>query len=113
MRGLLVTAAAAALMAVGCGDSPASQARPRITVSAQVKLTVPEACQRLRADVARNGGAPGIPVLRDVADHVTAPRFAADARTAVRDIGHTGIAPVALTLLRDDCARAGVRIPAP
>ncbi len=35
------------------------------------------------------------------------------ARTAVRDIGHTGIAPVALTLLRADCAEAGVKIPAP
>ena len=47
------------------------------------------------------------------ADHVTAaPRMAADARTAVRDIDHTGVAPIALALLRDECARAGVRIPA-
>ncbi len=111
MRALLVTTAAAALMAVGCGNPPVPPAHPPVTESALVKLTVPQACQRLRADVARTGGTPGIPVLRDIADHVTAPRVAADARTAVRDIGHTGIAPVALALLRDDCARAGVRVP--
>ena len=38
-------------------------------------------------------------------------RLAGDARTAVRDLGHTGIAPVAMLLLRDDCAHAGVRVP--
>jgi hypothetical protein len=38
--------------------------------------------------------------------------MAADARTAVRDIDHTGVAPIAVALLRDECARAGVRIPA-
>jgi hypothetical protein len=39
--------------------------------------------------------------------------MAGDARTAVRDIDHTGGAPVAFALLRDDCAHVGVRIPAP
>ncbi len=51
-------------------------------------------------------------MLRRIADHVSAPRMAAYARTAVRDIDHTGVAPIALALLRDECARAGVRIPA-
>jgi hypothetical protein len=50
-------------------------------------------------------------MLRRIADHVSAPRMAAYARTAVRDIDHTGVAPIALALLRDECARAGVGIP--
>ena len=61
----------------------------------------------------QNQGVPDIPTLRRIADHVTAPRMAADARTAVRDIDHTGGAAIALGLLRDECARAGVPIPAP
>ncbi|HZC42155.1 MAG TPA: hypothetical protein VE343_15865 [Streptosporangiaceae bacterium] len=75
-----------------------------------------QACQRLLADVRQHPerrGIPGVPALRYVADRVTAPRMAADARTAVRDLGHTHVAPVALALLRDDCARAGVRLPPP
>jgi hypothetical protein len=75
-------------------------------------LTRFQACQRLLGDLARHRGVPDIPTLRRIADHVTAPRMAADARTAVRDIDHTGVAPVALSLLRADCAQAGVRIPA-
>ncbi len=113
MRALLVSAGAAALMVAGCGGTPALQAHNHMTASASVKLTGLQACERLLADVTRNRGIPDIPALRNIADHVTAPRLAADARTAVRDIGHTGIAPVALTLLRADCAKAGVKIPAP
>lgn len=113
MRTLAVTAVAAAVMVAGCGGVPALQARHHSTASASVKLTRLEACERLLADVTRNEGIPDIPALRNIADHVTAPRLAADARTAVRDLGHTGIAPVALTLLRADCAQAGVKIPAP
>lgn len=58
-------------------------------------------------------GRPDLPTLRHIADETTAPRLAADARTAVRDIAHTGIAPVAFALLRSDCAHAGVQIPVP
>lgn len=117
MKVLLVTAAVAVALAAGCGGAaqvPAqpSPARPDATASAPVKLTRLRACQQLRDDLARNRGVAGIPALRRIADHVTAPRMAADARTAVRDIDHTGAAPIALALLRDECARAGVRIPA-
>jgi hypothetical protein len=127
MKVLLVTAATVAL-AVGCGGAPQapaqqsparqsplqqSPARPDATASAPFTLTRFQACQQLRDDLARNQGVPDIPALRRIADHVTAaPRMAADARTAVRDIDHTGVAPIALALLRDECARAGVRIPA-
>jgi hypothetical protein len=100
-------------MVAGCSGAPPLQAHNHVTASASVKLTGLQACERLLADVTRNGGVPDIPALRQIADHVTAPRLAADARTAVRDIGHTGIAPVALTLLRADCAQAGVKIAAP
>lgn len=115
MRTLLL---AAAVLAVGCGGAPPSPphehpAQPSATPSATVTLGKAEACRRLLENVRRNQGIPDVRALRDIADHVTAPRLAADARTAVRDIGHTGIAPVAFALLRDDCARAGVHIPPP
>jgi len=113
MRALLVTTIATALIAVGCATAPASQTHEHISATTSVKLTGPQACEQLLADVTRNHGIPHTRTLRYIADHVTVPRLAADARTAVRDIGHTGTAPVALSLLRDDCARAGVTIPAP
>ncbi len=113
MRALLVTAVAAALIAAGCGTAPAPHALGHLSASASAELTGFQACKRLLADVSRNGGIPDIPTFRQIADHVTVPRLAADARTAVRDMGHTGIAPVAFALLRADCAQAGVKIPAP
>jgi hypothetical protein len=122
MRVLLVTAAAAVALAVGCGAATQSSAqpsaarqspaRPDATASAPVSLSRVQACQQLRDDLARNRGVPDIPMLRRIADHVTAPRMAADARAAVRDIDHTGAAAIAVALLRDECAKAGVRIPA-
>lgn len=109
----LVAALAVAALAAGCGGGPEPPAHRDASPAAPVALTGFQACRRLLGDLARHRGTPDIPTLRHIADHVTAPRLAADARTAVRDIDHTGIAPLALGLLRDDCARAGVRIPAP
>ncbi len=127
MKVLLVTVATVAL-AAGCGGAPQAPARqpparqspvqqaparPDATAAAPFTLTRSQACRQLRDDLARNQGVPDIPALRRIADHVAAaPRMAADARTAVRDIDHTGVAPIALALLRDECTRAGVRIPA-
>ncbi len=120
IKALLVTAAATTL-AAGCGGTPQPPARHTVTPQPPARqattapvprtLTRLQACQRLRDDLTRHQGAPDIPTLRLIADHVTAPRLAAEARTAVRDIGHTGIALIAVSLLRDDCARAGVKIP--
>jgi hypothetical protein len=102
---------------VACGGAPPARpgpGTPAAASAAAAKITAAQACRLLRADLARNHGVPDIPALRRVADHVgAAPRLAADARTAVRDIDHTGVAPLALVLLRDECARAGVPIPAP
>jgi hypothetical protein len=125
LKALLV--AVAATLAVGCAGDPPSPAHRDSPVPAHRdspapahqdspapalgKLTNVDACQQLRGSLARNQRAPDIPTLRLIADHVTAPRMAAEARTAVRDIDHTGVAPLALALLRDDCARAGVQIP--
>ena len=133
LKALLV--AVAATLAVGCGgdpplpahrDSPApahqdgpapahqdspAPAHQDSPAPALSKLTNVEACQQLRGSLSRHQGVPDIPTLRLIADHVTAPRMAAEARTAVRDMDHTGVAPLALALLRDDCARAGVQIP--
>ena len=95
----------------GNQDSPAP-AHQDSPAPALGKLTNVEACQQLRGSLSRNQGVPDILTLRLIADHVTAPRMAAEARNAVRDIDHTGVAPLALALLRDDCARAGVQIPA-
>ena len=127
MKMLLATAAAAAaLLAAGCGGAPRGPARPSpasqspasqspafpdATASAPFAITRLEACRELRDDLARNQGVPDIPMLRRIADHVSAPRMASYARTAVRDIDHTGVAPIPLALFRDECARAGVRIP--
>jgi len=126
MKVLLVTAAAAALLAAGCGGAPRAPAQPSpagqstvrqspafpdATASAPFELTRLEACRELRDDLARHRGVPDIPMLRRIADHVRAPRMAAYARTAVRDIDHTGVAPIALALLRDECDRAGAQIP--
>jgi hypothetical protein len=73
-----------------------------------------QACQQLRAVLARDKGRANIPALRHIADRVTAiPRLAMDARDAIKDIDHTGAAPVPLALLNDDCARVGVHIPVP
>jgi hypothetical protein len=112
MRALMVSAVAAAL-AVGCGAAPQPAPHRATPASAQVRLTRLQACRRLLADLTINRGVPDIRTLRAIADHVTAPRLAADARTAVQDIDHTGAAPVAISLLRAECAPAGVRIPAP
>jgi hypothetical protein len=105
--------AAATALAAGCGGPLAPQAHKHVTASAAITLTRLQACGQLRDDVTRNRGIPDILTLRRIADHVTAPRLAGDARTAIRDIGHTGISPVGLTLLKADCAQAGVRIQAP
>jgi hypothetical protein len=111
----LVTAAVAAALAAGCTGTPSPQPAPQQQVSSAASgpLSKPQACQHLLDDVTRHQGIPSIPTLRRIADHVTEPRMAADARTAVKDIGHTGVAPIPLALLRDDCRRAGVRIPPP
>lgn len=124
MKVLLVTAAA--VLAVGCSadlrapaqpsparQSPAQQspAFPDATTSAPFTLSRLEACRELRDDLARNQGRPDIPMLRRIADHVGAPLIASYARTAVRDIDHTGAAPIPIALFRGECARAGVRIP--
>lgn len=125
LKALLVVVAAT--LAVGCaGDprpaapqtslrpahqdspAPAHQDTPAPALS---KLSNVEACEQLRGSFSRNQGVPDILTLRIIADHVSAPRMAAEARSAVRDIDHTGVAPIPLALLRNDCARAGVRIP--
>ena len=101
----------AALAVAGCHGAPAQVTHG--TAPALARLTGHRACEQLLADITRRGGPPDISTLRQIADHANAPRLAADARTAVRDIDHTGTAPVAFTLLRSDCAQAGVRIPGP
>jgi hypothetical protein len=125
LKALLV--AVAATLAVGCGgdppppahqgspapahqDSPAP-ARQDSPAPALGKLTNVEACLQLLGSLSRHRGVPDILTLRIIADHAIAPRMAAEARNAVRDIDHTGVAPLPIALLRDDCARAGVRIP--
>jgi hypothetical protein len=114
MKAFVATAAAAVVLAAGCGGAAPPRARAHVTTSAPAGLTGRQACQRLQADVTRDKGTADIPVLRYIADRVTAiPRLAMDARDAVKDIAHTGGAPIPLTLLKDDCSKAGVDIPVP
>lgn len=110
---MLLAAAVATALAAGCTAAPAAPAHQHSTPSAAARLTKTQACRQLLDDVTRHQGRSEVPGLRRIADHVTDTRMAGDARTAVRDIDHTGGAPVALALLRDDCAHVGVRIPAP
>jgi hypothetical protein len=114
--GRALLAVAAGVLAAACGGAPPGRpgpAAPAAATPAAAKITAAQACRLLHADLTRNHGIPDIATLRRVADHVAAaPRLASDARTAVRDIDHTGVAPLALFLLRDECARAGVPIPA-
>ena len=125
LKALLV--AVAATLAVGCGGGPRSPAHQDSPVPphqgspapapqdsaapALSKLSSIDACQQLRGSLTRNRGVPDLLTLRIIADHVTEPRMAAEARSAVRDIDHIGVAPLPIALLRDDCARAGVQIP--
>jgi hypothetical protein len=118
--------AVAATLAVGCGVDPRSPARQGSPAPAHQdspapadqdspapalsKLSNVDACLQLRGSFSRNQGVPDLLTLRIIADHVTAPRMAAEARSAVRDIDHTGIAPIPIALLREDCRRAGVQI---
>jgi hypothetical protein len=109
---MLLAAAVATALAVGC-TAPAAPAHQHSTPPAAVPLTKTQACRQLLAVVTLHHGRSAVPGLRHIADHVSDVRMAGDARTAVRDIDHTGGAPVAFALLRDDCAHVGVRIPAP
>ena len=114
MKAVLTAVAAGAVLAAGCSSGSAPQARAHPAGSALAHLTRRQACRRLRADVTRNGGTADVPALRYIADRVTAiPDLARDARDAVKDIAHTGMAPIPLALLKDDCAKAGVDIPVP
>jgi hypothetical protein len=109
LKALLV--AVAMTLAVGCSGDPRPPAHRDGPAPADRKITSVQACQQLLGSLSRNQGVPDIPTLRLIADHVTAPRMAAEARAAVRDIDHTGGAALAVALRRDDCARAGVQIP--
>jgi hypothetical protein len=125
LKALLV--AVAATLAVGCGGAPRSPAHQDSPVSAHQDSPAPahqdspapalskisniDACQQLRGSLTRNRGVPDLLTLRIIADHVTEPRMAAEARSAVRDIDHIGVAPLPIALLRDDCALVGVQIP--
>jgi hypothetical protein len=109
----LLTAITAVILAAGCADAttPSSHTHPTTMFT---KLTALQACQRLQAHITRNQVRPDLPALHYIADHVTGtPRLARDARDAVKDITHTGIAPIAFLLLKDDCTKVGVDIPIP
>jgi hypothetical protein len=110
---MVLAAAVAAALAAGCTAAPAVPAHQHRSLSAAGPLTRVQACRHLLDVVTHQHGRATVPGLRLIADHVTDARMAGDARTAVRDIDHTGAAAVAFALLRDDCAHAGVRIPAP
>jgi hypothetical protein len=109
----LLAAITAVVLATGCADAttPLSHTHPTTMFT---RLTRLQACQRLQARITRNQVKPDLPTLHYIADHVTStPRLARDARDAVKDITHTGIAPIPFLLLKDDCAKVGVDIPIP
>ncbi|MHB1432213.1 MAG: hypothetical protein ACYCVZ_08885 [Streptosporangiaceae bacterium] len=98
----LVVAGLVIPLASGCGGT-AGQRPAAIGARA--------ACRLLRADAAgRSGHRPDNRTLRLIADHVTAPRLAADARTAIQDLDHGSSPDIAFALLHAACARAGITI---
>jgi hypothetical protein len=112
MRTLLAAGAAAAVLTAGCSSADTVQ-RPRHTASPSfVTVSGRQACQRLLADMSRNGGQADIDTLAFIGGHSTAPRMAAVARLAAQDLAHTGHAAIALEMLRRECAKAGISIPA-
>jgi hypothetical protein len=109
----LLAAMTAVILAVGCADAttPSSDTHPTTMFT---RLTTLQACQRLQAHITRNQVRADLPILHYIADHVTATtRLARDARDAVKDITHTGIAPIPFLLLKDDCTKVGVDISIP
>lgn len=104
---------AAAFLAAGCGGGASHPEPHKHAATAPVRLTRLQACQRLLADIRRNGGRPDLPAIRYVADRVADPRLAADLRTVFRDLAHENVSSLGLLLLQDDCAKAGVRLPVP
>jgi hypothetical protein len=109
----LLAAIAAVVLAAGCTDATTTTSRTH-PIPVLTGLTRVQACQRLQAHITRNQVKPDLLTLHYIADHVTdTPRLARDARDAVKDITHTGIAPIPFLLLKDDCAKVGVDIPIP
>jgi hypothetical protein len=89
-------------LASGCGGTTGQRPAP---------IGALAACRLLRADAAgRAGHRPDNRTLRLIADRTTAPRLAADARTAIQDIGHGSSPDIAFALLHDECARVGITI---
>lgn len=114
MTGTKRTAAAAAglalaaALAAGCGSSHAATPKP-----APRHLSTLQACQRLRADVLRNGGTLDQPTASYVRAHARG-RLAADLAAAdVSGANRDGDAWTYLSLLAYDCRATGVTIPTP
>jgi hypothetical protein len=106
IRPIAAAALAAGLALVGCGGS-----HPAATTYHAARLTTLQACQRLRADILRNGGTPDNPALRYVASHVTDARLAHDAR-AVADTPASNLARgILVGALAYDCRKVSVQIP--
>jgi hypothetical protein len=103
----------AVILAAGCANAttPSSHTHPTTVFT---RLTTLQACQRLQAYITRNQVRADLPTLHYIADHVIGTsRLARDARDAVKDITHTGIAPIPFLLLKDDCTKVGVDISIP
>jgi hypothetical protein len=95
----------------GCGgSSPSTQPTP-------AALTTLQACQRLRADMVRNGGTPDQPTLQRIVARVTSPKVIKDTQLAISNIKQDqqngdalGFTP-GLDLLTYDCRQVGVQLP--
>jgi hypothetical protein len=107
----MLTLAATCAVLAGCAKSMVVVAKHH-KVPAPVVLTTLAACQRLRADMTRDGGTPDKPTLLWISAHAASTRIAGEARQAAADVGDTSLLfSPSLALITYDCGQQGVQLP--
>ena len=101
--------ATALLSLTACGSS--TPAHHATAAAAPALLTTLHACQILRADMVRNGGAADKPTLQRIYNHGNDVQLQTDAQTAIGDVGNPGLAHIDAGLLNHDCSAVGVTLP--
>ena len=104
-----VSAVLTVLALAGCAAG-APAATPAHSAPPPAIMTDLQACQRLLADMNRNGGTPDRPTLDYIATHVSDARLSRDALSSEQVVGQS-VAGILLGALAYDCRHTGVQIP--
>jgi hypothetical protein len=111
MRSTIAAVLAAAVFSAVLAACGASSAAPAPKRTAPVILSALQVCQRLLADLRRDGGTPDKPTLGYLADHVQNVQLIEDLQAAVPDVSNTVMEGFDLAKLGYDCRKQGVQIP--